>query len=148
MPNPIFDLFVKFSILEAALKQSNYCKSSYDHAAPDWTKFIKENHKGYKINPKEYIFTNPPNTQNCVDGKIIWEETLRGNKSNLDWTVKLIKTVRNNLFHGGKYPIDPERDIPLIMSALNILQFIVSLDERVEEKFHEICEASRDVLDM
>jgi hypothetical protein len=52
-------------------------------------------------------------------------------KSDLEKIVRLVKTVRNNLFHGGKhgsdYWDDPERNIRLLSSSMAILDQLAVL---------------------
>jgi hypothetical protein len=53
--------------------------------------------------------------------------------------VRLIKQIRNNLFHGGKYAHDPEgnpeRDEKLVAASLVILENLLRLDEGVQAIF-------------
>jgi hypothetical protein len=49
----------------------------------------------------------------------------------------MIAVVRNNLFHGGKFPwpVDPARNAKLIRHALVLLDAMVDLDDRVKHYF-------------
>jgi hypothetical protein len=55
--------------------------------------------------------------------------------------IEEISTVRNNLFHGGKFPLllvrDSSRDRDLLTHAINILDAALRLDARVHLVFLE-----------
>ena len=60
-------------------------------------------------------------------------------ESEADFVVRCVKRIRNNLFHGGKFPIPtgpvsaPERDTELLEHGLVILHALLELDERVKK---------------
>jgi hypothetical protein len=59
----------------------------------------------------------------------------------LCWLTDMVCTVRNNLFHGGKFPFarikDPARDPDLLKHSLTILEACLELNPKVKGKFME-----------
>ncbi len=59
----------------------------------------------------------------------------------LVWLLGVVRTVRNNLFHGGKFPLllvtEPSRDSDLITNGLAILKGSLALDANIQGKFLE-----------
>ncbi|HLH07822.1 MAG TPA: hypothetical protein VKW78_11340 [Terriglobales bacterium] len=53
----------------------------------------------------------------------------------------MIRCVRNNLFHGGKFPSipisDPSRDRDLLLSSMVILNAALDLDSTVRKAFEQ-----------
>jgi hypothetical protein len=72
-----------------------------------------------------------------------WSEPRRreANERQLTWLLLAIRTVRNNLFHGGKFPLipmpDPSRDRDLLIHSLTILDAMLQLDVNVRTMFFE-----------
>ena len=136
----VFEFFWKFSVFECALKRFGFYKrdpkkrSEYN-AEPDWNRFGAEAAKTFdgvedsgfqaavarlvKLQPKKQIIKN---------GKLAWKPVERknqGNGSDLEYAITLLKTVRNNLFHGGKFPDGPPQEIArdrgVLRAALAVL---------------------------
>ncbi len=153
--NLVINFFVVFSRFEYAMKRSGYLKNDSKkkdrRAEPDWDKLAN------KINPKFsltsssefnaavlYLKTHPPKKQMVVDDNLSWLDLAKGSdKSNCRWIIRTVKTVRNNLFHGGKFPepIGPiagtERDKELLESSIIVLFHISSLDANLNRFFFE-----------
>jgi len=79
-----------------------------------------------------------------MDGTLDWQPSVPCNSETDEaYLLRLVRTVRNNLFHGGKYPspVCPDTDIDrnreMIRSCLVVLEFCLSLDQRVGEYFME-----------
>ncbi|MBI5375520.1 MAG: hypothetical protein HZA77_08800 [Candidatus Schekmanbacteria bacterium] len=49
-------------------------------------------------------------------------------------------TVRNNIFHGGKFPFVPERDEQLIYSSLIIIDDCIESVSKLKKHFLETAE--------
>jgi len=142
--------FVFFSRMEYALKRT--CRfllnGRGNEAKPNWDLFGSCHDVAFNANispeVKEaitYFMNNPPRKQIVDDGVLSWSEPeeYRGNQPLLKWLLVMVRRVRNNLFHGGKYPsafiADPSRDQALIRHAMTILQAALSLDEEVKRIF-------------
>lgn len=126
----ILDFILWFSRIEYALKSSTSFsgKGRNGHFQANWRKFKKALKK--RAIPSslsaalEYIKSQPPKEQKSANE---WEEI----SAEDDWglLVKALKTVRNNLFHGGKYygSKQPVRDTELLEHCLLIMQEVVEL---------------------
>lgn len=139
----IFDFFVVFSRFEFALKHAGYLKGNRDKAEPDWDKYCTSvQDKFDKTSPLEfqeacgYYTSYPPKKQVVIDGQVEWKENQQGStESEFRWIIRSVKTVRNNLFHGGKFPYMPLRDTRLLSYALVILHECMKYDRKVEREF-------------
>ena len=138
----IFDFFIVFSRFEFALKRCGYLKGNSNQAEPDWNKFCNDFQGKYdkKVSPEfqsawEYYTTHPPMKQVVKDDQIVWKENKQGSDSEFRWILRSIRTVRNNLFHGGKFPYDQVRDNALLFHGLMILNEVIKYDIKLERMF-------------
>jgi len=143
--------FVFFSRMEYALKRTrSYLKNS-PNAEPNWDKFGSDYDERFRqaLSPLtalsvEYFEASPPRKQTQVEGTMGWSEPRRRgeNDKQLKWLLQAIRTVRNNLFHGGKFPLitmpDPSRDRDLLMHSLAILNAVLGLDAEVKSNFEHL----------
>ena len=90
----------------------------------------------------EYFKSRPPGKQTQQEGELGWtpQSPYHGEKL-LPWLLVAVRRVRNNLFHGGKFPglriSDPSRGRELISNAIVILDACLILDPSVRRKFLE-----------
>ncbi|HEY5056467.1 MAG TPA: hypothetical protein VII58_09915 [Acidobacteriaceae bacterium] len=132
--NLVFDFFWKFSVFECALKRGGFLDKQSKYATADWAAFGGEVHEGF-VAMKAANFQIAVNRINKLNPKcqmrrgeqLSWEPvTRKSDESDTAHTLKLLKTVRNNLFHGGKYPDGPAeevaRDREILQAALTILE--------------------------
>ena len=140
----VVKFFLIFSRFEYALKQAGFLKN--DRAKPDWDSFSdkindylpsRKNEYDEFRNAIDYLNRCPPRIQ------IVKE---RNGKKLLDWKrykpqgneacvlTEYIRRIRNNLFHGGKFPFDPEHDIPLINHATTVLKHLLELESASKVK--------------
>jgi hypothetical protein len=90
-------------------------------------------------NAIQYLFEYPPNEQNIEDEKIRWSKiSQESDETNARWVYRILKTTRNNLFHGGKYPYDPIRDTDLLQSCLIILMYWAELKPEIQDVFDQV----------
>src|SRR5204862_4830126 len=100
-----------FSRFECAMKRSGFLKSDrFGGAKPDWTKFSASlgGHLSTSSDPKFQaarvnLLSAPPKRQVVIDDREIgWADNLRrSNETDDEHLLRLVRTVRNNLFHGG-----------------------------------------------
>ena len=88
----------------------------------------------------EYLLTQPPKKQVLRAGKLAWETTLLDNVARAQQVLTMVRRVRNNLFHGGKFApteagSDPNRDQLLVLHSLAILRACLPLHGDVEAAF-------------
>ena len=147
----VCEFFILFSRFEYALKRAGYAQQSGRQITIEWKRFAKtlESKFDHSAAPSltkscDYITERPPKTQRIdSSGKLSWVETeKRACDLELVRLVRLVQTVRNNLFHGGKFPGSREdevsRDKELIQSSITILESILELDSNVNRLFHEL----------
>jgi hypothetical protein len=147
----VFAFFATFSRFEYALKRTRFLKQK-EKAEPDWDKFsnhIRDQLHGMDRTKyqkaRAYLLNNPPKTQVIVHDRLEWQATLQGHgESEERYLLRLVATVRNNLFHGGKYPVplgpvpDVVRNRELLTSALTVLECCLELSPAVRSAFGEV----------
>jgi hypothetical protein len=145
-----FSIF--FSRFEYSLKRTRgYAKprnNKDNRVEADWAKFARnhnadfEPQKTAQLNRAvEYLLGQPPLQQILKNEVLEWEPTpVRKNVPFLKKLIDSVKTVRNNLFHGGKFisadVLDPGRDKCLIESCMAVLKACLLLDEGVRDVFY------------
>lgn len=145
----VMEFFVVFSRFEFALKKADYLRRGRDSIAlPDWTDF--ESKYEDVFNPRrepqlneacDYLYQNPPMRQVVVDKKLDFEiDPGLEERSWFKRATLAVRTVRNNLFHGGKFPNsgvvdDPARKTKLLRMCLRLLYEMLELAPDVKAKF-------------
>ncbi len=128
----LLEFFLEFSRFEYALKASGLFKP-HPRAEPDWDRFAASLRDSF--NPSatddlrqacEYIRDSPPNQQVICNDAVAWETPAhRDEETDIQFLLRMVRCVRNNLFHGGKYNIevheDTERTEMLLRSSLTLL---------------------------
>jgi len=124
-----YDFFFWFSRFESALKERRYLVSQQvgARAKPNWDQFVAEFRESYtpSVAAKTLIEASPQR-QVVGEHELTFEAiSFPENCPQLDQVVTLLKTARNNLFHGGKhgssYWDDPERVRALLAPSITIL---------------------------
>lgn len=105
----VFIFFHKFSRFEFSLKEAGkWRKGKAGSAAlPDWARFVADHEATYQLttaaaallaaNPKKQVVAD--DEQSLEFCSVIFDD----NASDLAKVSRLARTVRNNLFHGGKH---------------------------------------------
>jgi hypothetical protein len=130
----VLEFFVVFSRFEFALKEVGYnTVDHYKNLLPDWKKFSSDAAPWFITIPEEYeqaiayLLGNPPCRQIKRTGAPIeWlVQTYSAQTTNAVRILDAVKTVRNNLFHGGKHTphSPPGRDEELIKASLTVLRY-------------------------
>jgi hypothetical protein len=140
----IFEFFMVFSRFEFALKQAGYRKVRDGHVSPDWPKFSKKVQNGFSPNESpelrrafDYYLAVPPQIQVVENDQLSWKDNLKGDTdTDFTWVIRSIGGARNNLFHGGKFPWDPVRDMSILSYGLIILYRCIDLDSNVCNAFY------------
>ncbi len=144
----VTQFFTAFSRFEYALKTSGFAKRDHRAAKPDWDHFVESfsGHFDPTADPHleeavNYLTSSPPRRQVLEGQTLQWEDTpRRENEDLLAYIVRLVKTVRNNLFHGAKFGSsvdsdDRHRNERLLASALEVLYFLLDCHEEVRHSF-------------
>lgn len=141
-----FSIF--FSRFEYALKRTTkYAVGDENGIHANWIEFAKEHDSDF--NPERtaklksavvYLQAKPPKKQIIKkDGTLGWKDVQRQNTPILEQIICSIRRVRNNLFHGGKFPDgpieEPGRDTKLLESCIIILEECLRLDVVVRRHF-------------
>jgi len=148
----VFRFFALVSRWECALKRSDFAKrGSRDQAEPDWNKFADSvetnldglNEAKYTSN-RDFLLKHPPDRQCLEHGRIEWQCNPRREKeTDGRYLFRVIRDVRNNLFHGGKYQSGPAeelaRDRELLDSAIAVLEECINLNAQIRKVFNEAC---------
>ncbi|MCX6847577.1 MAG: hypothetical protein NTY98_01525 [Verrucomicrobia bacterium] len=150
----VISFFFAFSRFEYALKRTGYIVPNLSYAKPDWTRFAHDTAAQFnrEQDPKVecallYLKANPPKQQIEINGSLDWRDSAPvAGQVTLIAAVKWLLIIRNNLFHGGKFPLpvgnvaDPARDDILISHALVILNEALEASPRVQSCFNDALE--------
>lgn len=140
----IVKFFFYFSRFEYALKREKYIQN-FKYIKPDWDRFFKENKTQIEVILKDqdltYLLGHPPKKQIMTkDNDLGWENLSLTDSDLPDSIKKVLTTIRNNLFHGGKFPTGPESDVTrnkkLIEDALKVLNSLSQI-EQIKKHFDE-----------
>jgi hypothetical protein len=145
-----------FSRFEYALKRAGFCTVSggpqHQWVSPAWddfagnpdaiTRFAVLRQEPAIAQALEYFKQQPPRRQILEGGgKLDFAPSTPPDITNLLQVTRCVRTIRNNLFHGGKYPSGPRaataRDEELIHCAVVVLEGILSCHEGVRISFFE-----------
>jgi hypothetical protein len=157
-----WQFFVFFSRMEYALKRSRYLVKGKIPAEPDWDAFANKHDNQFcgLLSPKAekkvsaeslkrletavvYFQQSPPRKQIVEGGALGWSEPQSKNDGEnvLRWLLRVVRIVRNNLFHGGKFPgspvNDPSRDRQLLTNSITVLIAAELLDPEVRGHVEE-----------
>ncbi len=156
----LLEFFLTFSRFEYALKDSGYYerpnnmkikkfkeKGILPEVKPDWDSFAKSLLDLFRKDRTEalkqaceYILDSPPMKQVITNNGIAWETPLTpDSESEVVFLLRMVRCIRNNLFHGGKYNIevhvDTKRTEMLLRSSLVILEECRFLATQVRQAF-------------
>ena len=130
------DFLGTFARFEYALKRAGYVTGDEKHASADWDRFAREvaSAKPGLLAPivasGPYLQSHPPMKQVLEHGKLIWKPRGASGGSAIEENLLSVRTVRNNVFHGGKFPegpvAEPLRDERLIRDCLGVLYALLS----------------------
>lgn len=124
----VLDFVMQFAALECALKRTGRLDGGHSGGPRvDWPRFADEIGPLLNVRPesKRYLMTYPPDKQRCKGGKLVWVKSTRHDTTEAGYLLDLVRTIRNNLFHGGKYPDGPvdgsERNDDLLRAGLDVI---------------------------
>jgi hypothetical protein len=140
------EFFAVFSRFEFALKECGFRRPGRNGVAePYWDKFAGEIAESFNnIQDQEfaeatkYLLDDPPMRQVIESNNITWRPPVFDNKAPPAKSVLLaVRTVRNNLFHGGKHtPHSPRgRDQKLVQACLTVLQVCLTVHGQLRDEY-------------
>ena len=154
----LFEFFLKFSRFEYALKASDFFQRlntertkcfKPPNAQPDWDRFAFSLRDSFSADKSdelreacEYIMHLPPYRQVIINDEITWETPIRPEgEEEIEFLLRMIRCIRNNLFHGGKYNLEvheaTERTEKLLTSSLIILKECLALSPVISNAFDQ-----------
>ena len=122
--------FFSFSRIESALKETGCWKTQNGGVAPDWNTFIERNEAAYTLSDAgAELLRLDPMRQVAIDRTLTWQPLFfKPEASNMKRVVETLKTVRNNLFHGGKTGGDAEhRTIALMRCGTAVIEELAQM---------------------
>ena len=131
-----FEFFFQFSRFEAALKENQFLNSNKpgDRAEPNWRAFSAAFAEKYVQTPaaKKLVELAPETQIVGNSGDLEWKATKTDwCKSELERVIVLLRTVRNNLFHGAKHGSmtwdNPARTTELLAASRTVLDELADL---------------------
>lgn len=150
MPQDLaIEFMATFSRLEYALKAAGYAIGHRNMVEAHWDKFANQIDDQFEqieteklIKAKSLLLDRPPRKQvfSQSDLRVMFrEQNVDIKQRKTQQLLVFVRTVRNNLFHGGKYLPTGEqengRNEDLVKASLQVLQACIALDERVRERY-------------
>lgn len=141
------EFMATFARFEFSLKKSGYARGDNSQVSPDWDVFANDMAKldaavlAPVLAATQYLQQHPPKKQVLDNGLIRWVDRQGTSGSAIGDVLLSVRTVRNNVFHGGKFPdgmiTDPLRDEQLIRDCLHVLSelLLLPLPRGVAENF-------------
>jgi hypothetical protein len=132
----VFRFLATFSRWECALKHNGFVRTGANgQAEPNWRQFATTHDAALAaLNSADFVAArgallgNPPRREEWNGNQIEWRPNPRrqAETTDADYLFRVVRAVRNNLFHGGKFGGGPApelaRDRLLIDSAIAVLE--------------------------
>ena len=145
----VLEFSARYARMEWALKSGGFLRSkkSGARAKADWDEYaetIRGKMRGVTAaaGAIALLTANPPHEQRVdSEGELGWQAVDRREyKCEEGYLLRLVRTVRNNLFHGGQYdePVgrmeEPARNRALLQACMVILNACVELSPELKGK--------------
>jgi hypothetical protein len=145
LKNLIYDFFFNFSRFEFTLKVYKYRTPGRfnNNAEADWKGFIRDFEKAYKpCESANQLLSLPPRRQIIKNGNLDWDDLSFNKDDSLLKRVAIsIKTIRNNLFHGGKHGDrfwdDPDRITFLLKNGNRVIDQLSNLHGELRAHYRD-----------
>ena len=143
----VLQFFLRFARFEFALKVSGYAHGGLGQVSPDWDRFVAEIVDAFDkdrtpalANACEYYLLDPPKKQVLANGSLAWSTDLPVDPARqTELLIALVRRVRNNLFHGGKYNAalhqETARNEELLRGGILILDECLRVSSQVRAAF-------------
>lgn len=143
------DFIGVFARFEYALKRAGFLQDDRV-AKPSWKRFeeeiqtqVQEGGLDEVFKAGAYLIEHPTRKQVVRDGTLDWGEPPRApTPPTLAWLLDVVRTIRNNLFHGGKFmagPLeDPLRDHHLIAASSDVLLAVLDVGAPAAERVNDM----------
>lgn len=136
-----------FSRMEYALKSTEFADGGPARVEPAWDRFANHIHERFTQLEDEaldrsvnLLLEQPPRKQVLLEGRLRFiEQEIDTGQRSTQQLLKMIRTVRNNFLHGGKYAPDGEveqgRNERLVSASLEVLKQCRFLHEEVSASY-------------
>ena len=131
------EFLATFARFEFALKKAGYARGDDSQVSANWDAFTNDVAKidaavlAPVLASSQYVQQYPPKKQILDHGVIRWVARQGTSGSAIGDVLLSVRTVRNNVFHGGKFPdgavAEPLRDETLIRECVVVLQGLLEL---------------------
>jgi hypothetical protein len=141
------DFLGVFARSEYALKAAGFARGDERQAEADWDAFAQAIADDFDLSKNhnlraavDYLLTKPPKKQVLKNKSLqFFDAPPDKNQRRAQQVLLMVRRVRNNLFHGGKFlPVptgDPDRDKLLIQHSLTVLRTCISLHNGVSRNY-------------
>lgn len=137
-----------FSRMEYALKATPaYARNASGRVEAWWDRFANDIDAAFNAIPDNefrtavnYLNTKPPRKQAFRNGAVAFvDQKITAKQTKAQQTLLMIRTVRNNLLHGGKhYPHGEQeagRNHLLVSHSLVVLKYMAALNADVRQRY-------------
>lgn len=137
-----------FARMEYALKATRFAVRNEGGVSASWDRFANEADEHFHAEASEdlrdaveYLWNSPPRKQVLTEDHRLkfCDFVIDPDQSKLQQLLLMVRTVRNNLFHGGKHlpggEMEPGRNEELVRSSLVILKKCARLVADVRESY-------------
>jgi hypothetical protein len=126
-----------FSRFEFALKKAGYVLGDDTKVSPDWDGFARDPAQlnaavvAPVLKASQYLQQHPPKKQVLQNRNLHWVDRQGTSGSVIGDVLLSVRTVRNNVCHGGKFPdgffAEPLRDEALIRDCVAVPDALLEL---------------------
>jgi hypothetical protein len=142
----LLEFFLTFARFEFALKASRFVGGDLRRAWPNWDSFGRSiDLDTARLDPNcaaavDYFSLHPPWQQVVTTNGLAWDSTVSfATLDRMELVLELVRRVRNNLFHGGKFNDDahsgPGRNDLLLRHSLAVLHRCLELSPSVAANY-------------
>lgn len=141
------EFMATFSRMEYALKSTGYALGNTGKVEPAWDRFANEIDARFNqledselIDAKNLLLTSPPRKQVLQNHQVVFQiQTVDQNQRTTQQVLRFVRTVRNNLFHGGKYlptgEMEVGRNEALVRASLKVIRACIALNATVQQSY-------------
>lgn len=146
----LFHFLSLFARWECALKKNQFATAGgYNQAKPNWTKFASDHEAAIAaldeprfVAARDALLANPPRQELFLNDHVEWSANpRRKGETDAVYLFRVVRDVRNNLFHGGKYVRSSEAELarnrPLIDNAIALLECALVLNDQIGAMFEK-----------
>ena len=144
----VLEFFLVLSRMEFALKVSGFATGTENSVTPDWDGYARKIGDTFSkevsaelLEASNYYLNTPPQKQVLRNGGLAWSSTMPTNSAEIDVLLMLVRRVRNNLFHGGKYNAqarnETARNESLLRYGITILEASMTLVPKVKAAYSD-----------